>query len=246
MKRYLRDVLSVDQYSALLDVIETRDQVDHGTLSGACRSYERHAHAGLDGKRYIVQNFFALVIREAYILKLYFALDRRHFHSVGSVIDLDLFVHGLEDPLEIRHVVYNVVEYISEVHDRLPETRRIARDRDDHADGLAARGEYYHTENVDRGSDEYRDRIDTGPDRVVVADRFHPGLAAVAREARENLCVFVLTRKYLCDARADDIFLQIRVQVRVLVRNHAPCLTLLVLHYQHEHCKHGHTAKYNE
>ncbi len=62
----------------------------------------------------------------------------------------------------------------------------------------------------------------------------------------EDLGILVFTGKDLRDLRADDVLLQVRVQVRVLVRHELPGLTLLVLDPEHEDREDRHTDENDE
>ncbi len=84
----------------------------------------------------MVQHLFPLFVRERNVAELDLALDIGHLGRALLILHAHRLVDRLEDALEVGHVVDEVVEDVAEVHDRLPETRRVARYRDDGAERL--------------------------------------------------------------------------------------------------------------
>ena len=193
-----------------------------------------------------MQDFLPGLIREAYVAEGNGAFDRWHRNGVRSIVNGNGLTERLKDSLEISHVIQEVVEDVSHVHDRLPEPRGVARNRDDRTDCLASLSEQDHAGDEDCGTDANRNRVDTGPYKVVAAYCLHPGVTAVIRETGEDLGVLVFTGENLRDARADDVLLQVSVQVRVLIGNPLPCPALTVLDPEQERGQDRHAAHNDE
>ena len=177
--------------------------------------------------------------------------------SSGQGVKLLNFVNGVDELsgesakslIERRNdsfVVQEIVEDVSHVHNRLPEARGVAGNRENGTDGFGALSEENHAGDKDCGTDADGDGVDAGPYQVVAAHGVHPGVAAVVGKTCEYFGVLVLAGENLGDACADDVLLQVGVEVRVFVGNPLPCAALPVFNPEQESRKERNTAHNHE
>ena len=108
---------------------------------------------------------------------------------------------------------YKIVEYISKVHDRLPEIRCIARNRHNRTNRLISLPEKDQTGQKNGGTHADGNRIDTRPYQVGIANCCIPCSTAILGKIFENLRILILSCKDLRNAGSDNILLQIGIQV---------------------------------
>lgn len=101
MKGYLGDIHVVHPHSTTVHIVKTAQQIDDGRLSRAGRSDDRKGFSRLSGEADVIQNLYAVLIAEIHMVERHFSGDRRHFYSVGSILDRHRLVDGLKDTLQI-------------------------------------------------------------------------------------------------------------------------------------------------
>ena len=174
------------------------------------------------------------------------AADRGHFPGIFLVGDGYRLVHGFKDTFQVGDVVDEVVENVSEIHDGLPEKGCITGNCHDGSNRLVPFSEKHETEEEDRSPDADGDGINAGPHQVGITDSSVPGLAAVVGKILENPGIFVLTGENLGDPGSHDVFLQVGIQVGILVGNGLPGFSLPVLDPEHEDHENGDAAEHHK
>ena len=205
MQCHLGDILSVDQNSSGVHIVESGDQIDDSALAGSGRSYQSHTLSRFHRKGEIVQHCLIRFIAEGNVIKGDLTLDRFHLHCIRCITYHHRLIQCLKDSLQISNIIDEVVEDIAQVHNRLPESGGVGRNRHNGTEACISRAEDHQSEDKDGCSHTHGDIIDSGPYQVAV------GAAASVRQFAEGLQIFLFPGKDLGDLGADDILLQISV-----------------------------------
>ena len=96
-------VFAINGDSALLQIIEARQEVYDGTFTGAGRAYNGYSLPRLRCQGYIMKHVFIFFIGKGYILIFHVTNDFRQFYGIRRLIHLWAGVHDLKYPLGGGH-----------------------------------------------------------------------------------------------------------------------------------------------
>ena len=85
--RYLPDIVSINPYMAVLNIIEAADQIDNRCFTGTGRSDQRNCFARFDIETHIIQNLYIILIGEVHMGKGYPAFNRRKRKGFRCITD---------------------------------------------------------------------------------------------------------------------------------------------------------------
>ena len=117
--------MAVDSDGTLLNVIETGQQTDNRTFSGACRTNQRDGFARFRAEIQVFQHVYTLFVSKRDVAELHAALHLRKRRRAFVVVDGNRFIKHLENAFEVCSGVDQVVIQVAQHLNRHPETEHI-------------------------------------------------------------------------------------------------------------------------
>src|SRR3954447_26332913 len=111
----MANVDPVEQYAALLRIVETQDQVEYAALAAAGRPDQGDVAAGLDREVHVLERGPIARVAEPDVLEAQLLAQRRQRHRIRVVLDLDRLVDHLRDAL---HRARGLLELLQELRER--------------------------------------------------------------------------------------------------------------------------------
>jgi hypothetical protein len=193
------DVVPVDRDPAALGVVEADEHADEGRLAGARRADDRHALAGPDGERDVVQRVVAALVGEVHVLERDGAARAPDRHGVRGLLDLLLRVEQVQRRVELHELVVELADRRADLLERLVDGGDVGDQHEQLADGDVAPDHLVGAEaqdetSADRGRAGDREReqrlahgqLDALLDRLLALLAEPPVLVALASERDDD------------------------------------------------------------
>ena len=100
------------------------------------------------------------------MVKRNFPPDLWHLDRMLCIFYGNRLIDGFKDPFQISDIIDKIVEYISKVHDRLPEIRSITGNRHDRSQRLISLPENDKAKQKNGSTDKHRNGINARPYKV--------------------------------------------------------------------------------
>ena len=199
---------AVDANAPLFDVVKAGQKVDDRRLARARRPHQSDALARLYMQVEVFEDVHPLFVREGHVVEVDLAAH-------VAEVDIPLFigdarggVDGLEDALEVRRHLRQVLDDLRKLRQRGGEQPHIAEEGDDHARGDAhgARLHEQEGDGVEHDRAVVPEQAYDGRVQLVAADDAHPRFGAALLQVVVHLFVIDGAVVVLDDLFAHDRF----------------------------------------
>ena len=139
---YLTDIMAVNIDMALLDIIETADQINNGGFTRTCRAYQSNGFSRTDMEAHLIQDFGYAVIGKSDLIEHHISLYLGKLLHIILIGDSRGGIHNFKYPFRTCYVGYHLVIEIAQVHNRMPEHGNISSEGNKGTDGHLFRPDY--------------------------------------------------------------------------------------------------------
>ena len=130
--RNVANVVSIDRDTALVYLIESRQQIDNGGLSGACRTHQGDRLAGFRFETHIADDRLVCEITKGDVCETNLSFDWIRQWGIRGVIHFCRRVDHLKDTFGPGQCGLNGIVHVCELAQRVDEILGIGNERCDH------------------------------------------------------------------------------------------------------------------
>ena len=161
------DIIAVNVYMPVLDVIKSADQVDYCCFTGAGRAYQGNGFSRFDMEADFVQHLYRAVIGEGYLIKIHFPLNGRQLLHALPVRNGGGGIHDFKDTFRAGNVCNHLIIEITQIHNRMPEHGNVGAEGNKGTDGYLIHADDQNSCKIQRYGAKSPAKINYGTDGII-------------------------------------------------------------------------------